>query len=119
MKKLEDEKITDNGGGNDDGGSLDVRRQMQIQEDVSVDIIICVGVTRLICMHRLNHSFTHFLCLSLSHASLQRINEEIMKEREEEIRNIHKGMHQVNEIYKVCVLHNLPNPNVLTSTIIM
>ena len=30
----------------------------------------------------------------------QRINEEIMREREEEIRNIHKGMHQVNEIYK-------------------
>ncbi|KAL7488097.1 hypothetical protein ACHAW6_014000, partial [Cyclotella cf. meneghiniana] len=29
-----------------------------------------------------------------------RINEEIMREREEEIRNIHKGMHQVNEIYK-------------------
>jgi len=30
-----------------------------------------------------------------------RINEEIMREREEEIRNINKGMHQVNEIYKV------------------
>lgn len=30
----------------------------------------------------------------------QRINEEIMREREEEIRNIHKGMHTVNEIYK-------------------
>eukprot|EP00985_Skeletonema_marinoi_P027571 scaffold22891_cov151-Skeletonema_marinoi.AAC.6 len=29
-----------------------------------------------------------------------RINEEIMREREEEIRNIHKGMHTVNEIYK-------------------
>ncbi|KAL3803366.1 hypothetical protein HJC23_009330 [Cyclotella cryptica] len=29
-----------------------------------------------------------------------KINEEIMREREEEIRNIHKGMHQVNEIYK-------------------
>ncbi|EJK56724.1 hypothetical protein THAOC_23337, partial [Thalassiosira oceanica] len=25
---------------------------------------------------------------------------EIMREREEEIRNIHKGMHTVNEIYK-------------------
>jgi hypothetical protein len=24
-----------------------------------------------------------------------------MREREEEIKNIHKGMHQVNEIYKV------------------
>jgi len=29
-----------------------------------------------------------------------RVNEEIMREREEEIRNINKGMHQVNEIYK-------------------
>jgi len=29
-----------------------------------------------------------------------RINEDIMREREEEIRNINKGMHQVNEIYK-------------------
>lgn len=29
-----------------------------------------------------------------------RINEEILREREEEIRNINKGMHQVNEIYK-------------------
>lgn len=25
-----------------------------------------------------------------------------MREREEEIRNINRGMHQVNEIYKVC-----------------
>mmetsp|Transcript_48405 Transcript_48405/g.58593 ORF Transcript_48405/g.58593 Transcript_48405/m.58593 type:complete len:270 (+) Transcript_48405:126-935(+) len=30
----------------------------------------------------------------------ERINEEIMREREEEIRNINKGMHTVNEIYK-------------------
>lgn len=29
-----------------------------------------------------------------------RIVEEIMREREEEVRNINKGMHQVNEIYK-------------------
>jgi len=29
-----------------------------------------------------------------------KLNEEIMREREEEIRNINKGMHQVNEIYK-------------------
>ena len=26
-----------------------------------------------------------------------------MREREEEIKNIHRGMHQVNEIYKVGV----------------
>ena len=32
--------------------------------------------------------------------SVQRLNEEIMREREEEIRNINRGMHQVNEIYK-------------------
>ena len=32
---------------------------------------------------------------------LQRIVEEIMREREEEVRNINRGMHQVNEIYKV------------------
>lgn len=36
-----------------------------------------------------------------SHFQPQKINEEIMREREEEIKNIHKGMHQVNEIYKV------------------
>lgn len=29
-----------------------------------------------------------------------RLNEEIMREREEEIRKINRGMHQVNEIYK-------------------
>lgn len=29
-----------------------------------------------------------------------RLSEEIMREREEEIRNINRGMHQVNEIYK-------------------
>jgi syntaxin 7 len=28
------------------------------------------------------------------------MNEQIMREREEEIRNINRGMHQVNEIYK-------------------
>jgi t-SNARE complex subunit (syntaxin) len=32
--------------------------------------------------------------------ALQRLAEEIMREREEEIRNINRGMHQVNEIYK-------------------
>eukprot|EP00980_Cylindrotheca_fusiformis_P010990 scaffold2526_cov131-Cylindrotheca_fusiformis.AAC.6 len=29
-----------------------------------------------------------------------RLHEEIMREREQEIRNINKGMHTVNEIYK-------------------
>jgi hypothetical protein len=30
-----------------------------------------------------------------------RVTEEIMRERDEEVRKINKGMHQVNEIYKV------------------
>jgi t-SNARE complex subunit (syntaxin) len=30
----------------------------------------------------------------------QRLDESIMREREEELRNINRGMHQVNEIYK-------------------
>jgi len=30
----------------------------------------------------------------------EKLNQEIMREREEEIRNINRGMHQVNEIYK-------------------
>mmetsp|Transcript_12859 Transcript_12859/g.29016 ORF Transcript_12859/g.29016 Transcript_12859/m.29016 type:complete len:84 (-) Transcript_12859:189-440(-) len=30
----------------------------------------------------------------------QRLAEQIMREREDEIRNINRGMHQVNEIYK-------------------
>ena len=41
------------------------------------------------------------ITFSCSHFRPQKINEEIMREREEEIKNIHKGMHQVNEIYKV------------------
>ena len=44
-----------------------------------------------------------YLILEIPHKhkqQKQRINEEIMREREEEIRNIHKGMHTVNEIYK-------------------
>jgi len=40
------------------------------------------------------------------------LNEEIMREREEEIRNINRGMHQVNEIYKVCAR----NSNSVAST---
>ena len=43
-------------------------------------------------MYVIVHLFVHFF---------QKINEEIMREREEEIKNIHKGMHTVNEIYKV------------------
>jgi hypothetical protein len=32
-----------------------------------------------------------------------RVTEEIMREREEEVKKINQGMHQVNEIYKVSV----------------
>ena len=39
--------------------------------------------------------------LSINFPAQQKLNEEIMREREEEIRNINRGMHQVNEIYKV------------------
>ena len=45
---------------------------------------------------KVSHHFLNNLQLPI-----QKINEEIMREREEEIKNIHKGMHQVNEIYKV------------------
>jgi len=31
---------------------------------------------------------------------MKKLQEEIMREREEEIRNINQGMHTVNEIYK-------------------
>ena len=41
-------------------------------------------------------------CIVCFPPSQQRLNEEIMRERENEIRNINRGMHQVNEIYKVC-----------------
>lgn len=40
---------------------------------------------------------SHFM-FSSNHA--QRLAEQIMREREEEIRKINQGMHQVNEIYK-------------------
>jgi len=69
------------------------RWQMQIQEDVSV-------------AQREDEIFFHdllsvLLILPPDYSMAQKINEEIMREREEEIKNIHKGMHQVNEIYKV------------------
>jgi t-SNARE complex subunit (syntaxin) len=40
------------------------------------------------------------LSLYLSSLIQQRLQEEIMREREEEIRSINQGMHKVNEIYK-------------------
>lgn len=38
--------------------------------------------------------------MTIAYVCLQRLAEEIMREREEEIRKINRGMHQVNEIYK-------------------
>ena len=69
------------------------RWQMQIQEDVSAaqreDEIFFRDLLSVL------------LILPPDYSMAQKINEEIMREREEEIKNIHKGMHQVNEIYKV------------------
>lgn len=60
--------------------------QLQLQQDVS-------GA---------REKWTHPRVVSTagSHRLTQRLHEEIMREREEEIRNINRGMHQVNEIYK-------------------
>lgn len=79
----EEEKKATNGG---ERSEEMTRRQMQIQEDVSYNVHSTVVINGVY-----NSLFL----------SSKRINEEIMREREEEIRNIHKGMHQVNEIYKV------------------
>jgi Fe2+ transport system protein B len=72
------------------------RFQMQLQQDVSLKCrIMCVCLR----LHLLLLLFSHALSL-LSFQIKQRLHEEIMREREQEIRNINKGMHQVNEIYK-------------------
>ena len=72
-------------------GEDNARLQMQLREDVSffgplrdLSYIICIVSYLLALFYK------------------KRVNEEIMREREEEVRNINKGMHQVNEIYKVC-----------------
>ena len=56
----------------------------------------CKKSIHILCLHCsvLLKTYYHFI------KQQQRINEEIMREREEEIRNIHKGMQTVNEIYK-------------------
>lgn len=69
---------------------------------------LCIGSRTkfmVLLFARTNECYVFFLlCLLLEF--VKKINEEIMREREEEIKNIHKGMHTVNEIYKVW-LHNM------------
>ena len=63
--------------------------ELQLQQDVSCSVVRYFRTTS---------NGAHSYRVSVS----QRLNEEIMREREHEIRNINRGMHQVNEIYKVC-----------------
>ena len=56
-----------------------------------------VPYTRTISYHIIPYDNVPYRTMPI----IQRIVEEIMREREEEVRNINKGMHQVNEIYKV------------------
>ena len=85
------------------------RMQLQMQEDVSylcILLLFCVGACKVHNSHHAPYSRSHTLTHSLSLTQCtqtihtQRLHEEIMREREEEIRNINRGMHQVNEIYK-------------------
>ena len=53
-------------------------------------LFLCVESIDTVCAQQATVSFLS-----------QLLNEELMRERETEIRNINRGMHQVNEIYKV------------------
>ena len=73
--------------------------QMQLQQDVSFPYLRKRIVFVEICV------VVYSPNIALSHVSYiiyisQRLDESIMREREEELRNINRGMHQVNEIYK-------------------
>lgn len=72
------------------------RMQLQMQQDVSRER--AVFMTFLFDVNC--HFCSHFLLFSPFFCAIQRLAEEIMREREEEIRNINRGMHQVNEIYR-------------------
>ena len=65
--------------------------ELQLQQEVSQE--------RRTMHMQICHPLTIYIHLTLFEK--QRLNEEIMREREEEIRSINRGMHQVNEIYKV------------------
>lgn len=65
----------------------DELQKQLVQEDVRIYIIY---------IHESFSLFVHSPYLLVT----KRVHEEIMREREEEIRNINRGMHQVNEIYK-------------------
>ena len=67
--------------------------QMQLQEDVSG----CIAASPPKQTLPPTVFILIFICLC-NHT--QRLAEQIMREREEEIRKINQGMHQVNEIYK-------------------
>ena len=92
------------GGSGEDMSEGAMRWQMQIQEDVSYVFVaepnlwFCYLLELMSVMY-----FSYFVCYW---NFVKKINEEIMREREEEIKNIHKGMHTVNEIYKVwfCII---------------
>ena len=93
------------GGSGEDMSEGAMRWQMQIQEDVSYLLLILTNQFMVLLFARTNECYVFFLlCLLLEF--VKKINEEIMREREEEIKNIHKGMHTVNEIYKVwfCII---------------
>ena len=87
------------GGSGDDVSEGAMRWQMQIQEDVSSSIINRTKF--MVLLFAQTNEYNAFFLLYLLLEFVKKINEEIMREREEEIKNIHKGMHTVNEIYKV------------------
>lgn len=91
------------GGSGEDMSEGAMRWQMQIQEDVSY---VLVAEPNLWFCYLLELMSIVFFLLCLLLEFVKKINEEIMREREEEIKNIHKGMHTVNEIYKVwfCII---------------
>lgn len=116
------ESLSSSGGG---GAELDhyEQVQLQLQQDVSAIFLPAADYSRLSSttdsFMRLEteptnseHSFpdpqyvsaNSWFCLldmlMICSSFAQRLAEEIMREREEEIRNINRGMHQVNEIYR-------------------
>ena len=70
-----------------DASQQQVLQQMREEEDVSDFCVPCQSISN-------PFSFIYSFII------LQRLQLEMMREREEEIRNINRGMHQVNEIYK-------------------
>ncbi len=88
-QQLANKSILDNTAAPETAEDSYQRMQLQMQQDVSR----CLG-SLLSFRVAVSYSFISFSSIK------QRLAEEIMREREEEIRNINRGMHQVNEIYK-------------------